>query len=200
MPKTTRTFVAIPIPAPLGDKLVRLQGLLAPQVPAARWTATLPFHLTLAFLGDVAETDLNAVCKAVAQASGPATPFELHIEGVGAFPNPAKPRVLWAGLRAPEPSALQGLQKQVVQALTKVGYRPDERFTPHATLGRIKPDRRGPPPDDLTAVLARLQNWSGGSFTVAEVVTYASTLSPDGPAYATLARAHLTGKKNGPSS
>ena len=104
MPKTTRTFIAIPIPPTPGDKLTRLQNLLAPQVPAARWASTLPFHMTLAFLGDVPDTDLNTVCKAVAQACGPVPPFELRLEGVGAFPSPAKPRVLWAGLQTPEPT------------------------------------------------------------------------------------------------
>ena len=49
-----------------GAKLTRLQTLLEPQVPAARWTRTEPFHLTLAFLGDVHDTDLHKVCKAVA--------------------------------------------------------------------------------------------------------------------------------------
>lgn len=201
MPKTTRTFIAISIPSPLEDKLKRLQNLLAPQVPTARWISTLPFHMTLAFLGDVPDTDLNAVCKAVAQACGPVPPFELRLEGVGAFPSPAKPRVLWAGLQSSEPLVLAGLQRGVVQAVAKVGYRPDDqRFTPHVTLGRIRPDRRDPLPSDLTAILVPHQNWSGGSFPISEVITYASTLSPDGPVYAPLARAPLTGKKSAPSS
>jgi len=201
MPKTTRTFIAIPIPPTLGEKLTRLQNSLAPQVSAARWTSTLPFHMTLAFLGDVPDNDLNTVCKAVAQACGPVSPFELRLEGVGVFPGPTKPRVLWAGLRAPDALALAGLQKSVVLAVTRAGYRPDDqRFTPHTTLGRIRPDRRGPMPGDLTGILAPLQNWSGGSFTVSEVITYASTLSPDGPVYAPLARAPLNGKKTGASS
>jgi 2'-5' RNA ligase len=157
--------------------------------------------MTLAFLGDVLDNDLNAVCKAVTQASGPFPPFELRLEGVGAFPSPVKPRVLWAGLKSLVPSVLAELQEGVVQAVTNVGYRPDDqRFTPHVTLGRIRPDRRGPLPDDLTTILKPHQSWSGGSFLVSEVITYASTLSQDGPAYAPLARASLTGKKTAQSS
>ena len=153
--------------------------------------------MTLAFLGDVPDTDLNTVCKAVAQPCGPVPPFELRLEGVGAFPSPAKPRVLWAGLQTPEPLVLAGLQKGVVQAVTRVGYRPDDqRFTPHTTLGRIRPDRRGPLPGDLTEILASHQSWSGGSFTVSEVITYASTLSPDGPIYAPLGPGSADREKN----
>src|SRR5262249_46019016 len=154
MARTIRTFIAIPIPSANGDRLSRLQTLLASQVPTARWTTTLPFHMTLAFLGDVPDTDLNAVCKAVAQACGPFSPFELHLEGVGAFPSPSKPRVLWAGLRVTEPSALARLHGDVVQAVSNTGYRPDDRrFSPHVTLGRIRPDRHGALPGDLTGIL-----------------------------------------------
>jgi 2'-5' RNA ligase len=198
MPKTTRTFIALPIPPPLGEKLKRLQTLLAPMVPAARWTSTLPFHLTLAFLGDVHESDLNAVCRAVEDASIPFPPFELHLDGVGAFPNPARPRVLWAGLTGKDLSTLNDLQRSIVKAAASTGYRPDDaRFTPHTTLGRIKSDRRSPPPSDLTPVLEPYHSWSGGTFTAREVVTFASSLAPDGPVYTPLSRAPLAGKKTG---
>ena len=53
--------------------------------------------MTLAFLGDVAELDLNRVCQAVAAAAAPFPRFDLRLEGVGAFPEPARPRVIWAG-------------------------------------------------------------------------------------------------------
>jgi 2'-5' RNA ligase len=196
MPKTTRTFVAIAIPAPLGERLTRLQELLAPAIPSARWSTSPPFHLTLAFLGDVPDCDLNIVCLAVAQASSPFTPFELRLEGVGAFPSPARPRVIWAGLDAPDGSPLFDLQRAIVRSVTRVGYRPDgQRFTPHATLGRIRQDRRGSRPGDITAALDALRSWSGGTFEAGEVITFGSTFTPEGPVYAPLARAPLAGKK-----
>src|SRR5262245_8458674 len=119
MPRTTRTFIAIAIPAPLGEKLTRLQAQLAPSVPGVRWTTTSPFHVTLAFLGDVDERDLNDLCKAVAEASAGIPRFEASVEGVGAFPDPARPRVIWAGLTAPDPSPLHELHKEAVRAATK---------------------------------------------------------------------------------
>jgi RNA 2',3'-cyclic 3'-phosphodiesterase len=200
MPRTTRTFIAVAIPEPLGQKLTRLQTLLASEVPAARWSSTPPFHMTLAFLGDVADSDLDAVCRAVAEAASPFSPFELRLEGVGAFPNPSRPRVIWAGLTAPDLTPLLNLQKAIAKGVGKVGYRPDDqKFTPHTTLGRIKSDRRGPRPADLIEVLEPYRTWEGGSFTVSEVITFASTLTPEGPIYARLARAPLAGKKTEPS-
>lgn len=195
MPRTTRTFIALPVPAPAGEKLLRLQARLAPELPSVRWTTTLPFHMTLAFLGDVPDTDLNSVCQAVAGASEPFAPLELSLLGLGAFPAPARPRVLWAGLSTGEMSRLAELRQAVVKAVTRAGYRPDDqRFTPHVTLGRLRGDRRGPPPPDLTDIVAAHQAWAGGTFKAGEVVTYASTLGPHGPAYAPLARGPLRGR------
>ncbi len=56
---------------------------------------------------------------------------------------------------------------------------------------------RGPAPD-LTPLLNHYRTWAAGSFTASECVTFASTLTPDGPAYAPLGRAPLGGRKTGP--
>src|SRR4051794_38316409 len=111
MPRTTRTFIAVPIPAPLGEKLTRLQTHLAHAVAGVRWTTTQPFHMTLAFLGDVDEVDLNQVCNAVGEAVRPFPRFDVRIEGIGAFPDAARPRVIWAGLTAVDLSPLVEMQK-----------------------------------------------------------------------------------------
>ncbi|KAJ3047043.1 hypothetical protein HK102_013013, partial [Quaeritorhiza haematococci] len=66
---TTRTFLAIDVPSPLSERLTKLQARLAPLVPEFRWTDGAPFHMTLAFLGDVPYIDLNAVCEAAAKAA-----------------------------------------------------------------------------------------------------------------------------------
>ena len=84
---------------------------------------------------------------------------------------------------------LHAMQQAVARAAAEVGYRPDDqRFNPHITLGRIKSDRRGPGPPDLTKTLEHHRTWSGGSFTVREVVTFGSTLTPEGPVYTPLAK------------
>ncbi|MDR3620597.1 MAG: RNA 2',3'-cyclic phosphodiesterase [Paludisphaera borealis] len=192
MAQTTRTFIAIPLTDSLGDRLTKLQGRLAPQLPSVRWSETLPFHLTLAFLGDVPYVDLNKICGAVAKASRTVRRFELTITGLGAFPNLARPRVLWAKVEGEGLALLADLHKAVGAALEEVGCIPeDERFSPHITLGRIKPGRSAAQPNSLGAVVARHQTWSLGGFSVGEVVTFSSTVTPEGPAYAPLARAPL---------
>ena len=196
MASTTRTFIAVAVPEAQGQKLTRLQTLLAPDLPGVRWSETSPFHMTLAFLGDVADTDLNDVCRAVASAAEAAEPFDLRLEGLGAFPHPARPRVVWVGATGPGLVPLETLQKEIANAVRGVGHPPDDdRFHAHVTLGRLKPGR-GPSPD-MNPLVKHYRTWSAGSFHVAEAVVFASTLTPDGPIYAPLGRAPLRGGKPG---
>jgi 2'-5' RNA ligase len=193
MPTTTRTFVAIAISEPLGRKLTRLQALLSPEVPRCRWVAGLPFHATLAFLGDVPDADLGGLCAAIASSAHTVDSFEVELNGVGAFPGAARPSVIWAGLTGADLTPLLHLQKQIALAVADFGYQPDARgFHPHVTVGRLKFGRR-PGTCDLSGLLERYRSWSGGVFRVDEVITFASTLGKDGSRYDPLARAPLGG-------
>lgn len=196
--RTTRTFVAVPVPDALTAKLTRLQSLLAPDLAAVRWAEVTPFHVTLAFLGDVADTDLNQVCRTVEDVAAESPPFELRIEGLGVFPNPQQARVIWVGVTGPGVEILQETRARLAPALAAVGYPCDDEFTPHITLGRLK--RRRGDPLDLTPQLNHYRTWAAGVFRVPELVTFQSTLTSDGPAYAPLARAALRGRRNRPSS
>jgi 2'-5' RNA ligase len=147
MPDSTRTFVALEVPTALGEKLRKLQERLTLDVTGVRWTTpSEPFHLTLAFLGEIPHADLHAVCRAVAEAAAGCPPLALRLEGLGAFPDPARPRVLWVGTTGPGLEPLHRLNKSVCQATAALGYPADTRFHPHVTLGRLKP-RRGPSQD-----------------------------------------------------
>lgn len=199
MAQTTRTFIAVPAPDAIGERLEKLQHRLGPKLPAIRWNEAKPFHLTLAFLGDVPYVDLNAICEAVARAARTVRRFELELAGLGVFPNPAKPRVLWAGLTGPGLESLTALREAVVDAVAETGHRPeDNRFSPHVTLGRLKPGGGKSLGSELAAILEAHREWSGGSFTVGEAVAYSSTLTPEGPAYAALARGPLASARNRP--
>ncbi|MFO0909738.1 MAG: RNA 2',3'-cyclic phosphodiesterase [Isosphaeraceae bacterium] len=204
MADTTRTFVAVAVPESLAARLRRLQQDLAPEVPEARMAVTPPFHVTLAFLGDVPHVDLSSVCRAVNAAAEAFSPFELTLQGVGAFPDPTRPRVLWAGLTGPGVETLHALQAVDAQAAAATGYPGDtQAFHPHVTLGRIKSghDRkrggRSQEVRDLTSLLARRLRWFGGNFKVGEVVTFSSSFDPEKRnelVYAPLSRGTLRGK------
>jgi 2'-5' RNA ligase len=103
--------------------------------------------------------------------------------------------VIWAGLTGPQPAHLFDLREHIVRSLAQLGhYTDDSNFHPHVTLGRLKSNRRAAP--DLSVTVERHRSWHGGSFTVLEVVTFASTLGPGGPRYDALSHAPLLGQKN----
>ncbi len=190
MARTTRTFIAVPLSETSVNKVARLQSNLSNSISCIRWVEPKSLHLTLAFLGDVPDTDLHEICGKVKDSVGLLRGFSLDIVGLGTFPDPAKPRVLWAGLQG-DIDALKSLHKAVIVGSTDAGYRPeDERFSPHITLGRIK-QGRGPSPVDLTGVVSRHKLWQAGVLDVAAVITYSSSLTPDGPIYDPLGTARL---------
>lgn len=194
MASSSRIFIAFSVPEVQRTRLGRLQGLIAPEIPNARWVSPAMFHVTLAFLGDVPDVDLNVVCRAVTRACDGFEPFTVNLQALGAFPDPAKPRVAWVGLTGPGIDALGSIQRAVVQAVGEAGYPPeDDRFHPHLTIGHLK-SKKGDGLD-LTPLVAHYRMWSAGNFAVNEVITFASTITPEGPAYMPLAHAALRREK-----
>jgi 2'-5' RNA ligase len=184
-----RTFIAIDPGKAIRDRLISLQEALARAGGEAKWVEPENLHVTLLFLGEVDMLDVPRVCAAVSDAAGKHAVFPMAVEGAGCFPNPRRPRILWAGL---------GLGVQEVCALhdalegplLELGcYRREERqYTPHITLGRVKSER---PTDKLAAALARQAGWKGGETSVREVLVMGSELTPRGPTYTVLSRCKL---------
>ncbi len=197
MKPTTRTFIALPLPEEAKHRLVRLQEELAPGLPAFRWAGLEQLHMTLAFLGDVPDARLAALGDRVAEAVADFEPLTLRVGGLGAFPTLARPRIIWVGLDGPDLASLRRLRESVVRAAKASGAHPaDDRFTPHITIGRLRPGRGRPP--DLRPILDPLGDWSAGSHQVDNVVVYASFLSPQGPTYTVLANAPMKAGKTRP--
>jgi RNA 2',3'-cyclic 3'-phosphodiesterase len=194
MLERTRVFIAIAIPKSLERKLAQLQTELEPAVPGFRWASALPFHLTLAFLGEIPNRDLNAIGQVAAESAQPINPFELEVKGLGAFPSASRPRVIWAGVTAPNLKPLCDLQESLVSSLERIGHPPDDqRFTPHVTLGHRKRGRGGA--GSLAGLIERYRFWSAGQFRVADVQVFASTPGRAGSVYTVLSKGALVGKK-----
>jgi 2'-5' RNA ligase len=111
------------------------------------------------------------------------------VEAVGCFPNPRRPRTVWAGV-GEGGAELVALHDALEPPLLDLGcYRREERqYTPHITLGRVKSDR---PTDRLAQVLTKNAKWQGGTTEVREVLVLSSELTPQGPVYTVLSRAKL---------
>ncbi|HTT16719.1 MAG TPA: RNA 2',3'-cyclic phosphodiesterase [Thermoplasmata archaeon] len=96
-----------------------------------------PQHLTLRFLGEVAPERNDRLAERLSGVARAHRPFTIRLEGVGAFPSPARPRVVWVGVTAGR-SELVALADAVRAALEPEFGRAAEPFVPHLTLWRVR--------------------------------------------------------------
>lgn len=154
-----------------------------------RWVPETDLHITVQFLGDVPDGPVAAIGAALSAAVRHVKPFDLGLDGFGAFPDFAAPRVLWIGVeRHP---ALELLTNDVAGALRPLGFEPELRpFQPHLTIGRLAGDAASVAGPDLETVAATL-DYAG----VIPVVGLDLMVSRRGPGlrYESLYRAELGG-------
>ena len=190
MPRRVRTFIAVDLGKTLRDRLVSLQENLARAAADVKWVEVENLHITLLFLGEVDERELPSMCRAVSVVCGRHDRFSLGVETVGCFPNPRRPRVVWAGVGDGGPE-LVALHDDLEPPLQELGcYRREERqYTPHITLGRVKSDGSA---EALAAVLTKKAAWNAGTdVEVQELLVMSSELTKQGPMYAILSRGKL---------
>jgi 2'-5' RNA ligase len=132
---------------PPQDVLEDLEEFLGPRQEAAqgsgelRWTRPEGWHLTLAFMANVPERSLDDLHERLTRAGSRRDPFTLRLAAGGAFPNPARAKVLYAGVEG-EPEALEELRRLATGARAaagKAGAPADgAAFRPHLTLARMR--------------------------------------------------------------
>ena len=135
-----RTFVAIFPPPEVREALFQA----ARKLPASkdfRLVARERIHLTLKFLGDVAEGDLDNVKRALQPIRERHDPFEVSTSTFGAFPSERKASILWAGIEEGK-EHLRAVAENVEDLLAPTGFDRETRpYLPHLTLGRARSRR-----------------------------------------------------------
>jgi 2'-5' RNA ligase len=186
-----RTFIAVGIDKTIRDHAVALQESLGRSGADVKWVEPENLHVTLLFLGEVQDRTVPDVCRAVTDVAAGLAPFEMTIEGAGAFPNARRPKTLWVGVGDGRQEVV-ALHDALEPPLLDLGcYRREERqYTPHLTVGRVKGDAGA---DQLAAALARRADWRGGQVRVREVLVMSSELRSEGPTYTVLGRGKLGG-------
>ena len=164
-----RLFIAIDPPETVRKQIITLLG----KVPTGKTVPPHQLHLTLRFIGEVDTKKFKEIQNSLRQIK--IESFELRFVGVGCFPTPKRPRVLWAGLL--DSSPLIELKKEIDQVLKKTGLEEENRpFHPHLTLARIK----FPKSNILDSFLQDNFNFQTESFDVKDFHLYSSQLTPKG--------------------
>ncbi|MDC3954103.1 RNA 2',3'-cyclic phosphodiesterase [Polyangium jinanense] len=186
---TRRLFLAVDPGDECHTRIAEAVSRARVHAPRARWVRTEGIHVTLVFLGAVEESLVPAVVAKVEGVAVRHAPLTLRFEGAGCFGG-RKPRVLWIGVEGDVP-ALGLVHKELSEALTEVGYVPEERlFSPHLTLARAG---FGGTDAGLWAAARALAGESFGEVNVRELVLYESVLSAAGARYEAVARLPLGG-------
>lgn len=139
-----RLFIAVNFPAVVRRSIAGIGSELEDAGIPARWVRPADIHLTLKFLGELDRDRLADVKAAVGEVASRTGSMILHLGGVGAFPSPRRPSVIWVGVDSGP--RLRLLHDALDRRMTEFGVaREDRPFRPHVTLGRV--NRRAEPGD-----------------------------------------------------
>jgi len=183
-----RVFLAIEIPDAVREALT---GPLEAQQElrgAIRINPVDRMHLTLHFLGHLARPMVEQLQPALAAVVLRHQRFRLAAQGVGAFPNISRPRVLWAGITGDDLPRLTALQLELGDGLRTADVTVEgDRFHPHLTLGRVRRPLTAPERAVLRDWSTRWGAAAFGEVPVDQVRLMRSQLGGGPPRYTTLA-------------
>lgn len=186
-----RLFIAIEIPAEIQQNIQEKTSNLRRGLDSlVRWVPVENMHLTLKFLGDVSPSNVEFLTQMLRNESDAVQPFSMHLAGVGSFPNPKRPRVIYIGIQAP--AALDALHRGIESAARKLGYSSEDRpFSAHLTLGRVKQNITATDQQKIRRLIEGTQVDLPGTARVDSVHLYKSDLQPGGSVYTRLYSAPL---------
>lgn len=168
-----RLFTGLALDRNVQSALEQALRELRPLAPL-NWSPVENLHITSKFIGEWPEPRLGELTRALA--SMPAPPaFDLTVAHFGYLPNPHRPRMLFAGVKAgPE---LAELARRTEDALVPLAIAKEARpYTPHLTLARIGSQSIRA----LREHIAKMKNPEFGSYPVSEFHLYLSTPRPGG--------------------
>jgi 2'-5' RNA ligase len=168
-----RLFVAVPLPDTVRETLQKLSRRLQDEVPFQKWTHPADLHITLQFLGDTPDAKLGDLQETLQDVAAVQTDYSLSLSGLGAFGPPARPSILWTGLKG-DTAQLEAVHRAVVAATSKHGYEPEDRpFRPHITLARRY---NGSGPFSKAALAPFEKEVQGSEWTADRITLYRSHL------------------------
>ena len=185
-----RLFFAVELSVEVRAGCARLAGRLEHHLGGAKWVRPELMHITVKFLGNTPEDQVADVVEAGFAAVRGAAACRLEVAGLGAFPKPGRPRIIWAGLRG-DIQPLAEVVDRLESALEELGFPREKRgFFPHITLARARRGQRLP---SMVELAAKHEDSTLGSLSVSHLTLLESELTRSGPIYTEAARFPLEG-------
>jgi RNA 2',3'-cyclic 3'-phosphodiesterase len=180
---TLRCFLAVELEAPMRAEIAHIGASLGGELSGARFTPADNLHLTLKFMGELAQSAVERLAEQAAAKLAREPGFEVTLEGLGAFPNAREARVFWLGVSRGG-GALARLARKLDATAARFGVPKEKRpYQAHLTLARLR--EPAPIPLERIAAPGPLQ------LAVERVTLFESRLAPSGARHIPLARLSL---------
>lgn len=186
-----RAFIALEIAHELQQIIHKETARLRNRIGRlVRWVPPGNMHLTLKFLGNISPASVDILTQMIRTEAEACRPFDMQVGGLGCFPGPKRPRLIYIGLQAP--AELAALQKGIESATARLGYAAEVRgFSPHLTLGRVRQNISASDQQKIRGGLEETRIDALGTARVDSVHLYNSDLKPTGSVYTRLFSAPL---------
>ncbi len=187
-----RAFIAVNLSQEILERIEQVSSDIQAQLKdvPVRWVPVDNIHLTLKFLGNVSTANLEILKDILGKVVSNHHECDISVGGIGAFPKPQSPRVIWIGMEVPQ--ELVDMQHDIEVETARLGYSREHRpFSPHLTFGRVS---RNASAQDVRVIAEVLENFKVGFLGATRLNTvylYRSDLKPDGAVYTPIFSAAL---------
>ncbi len=182
MSNSIRSFLAFDIESDtVLNRFATAQKLLVQTGADLKLVEPQNIHITVRFLGNTTPAMVEKIFEEMKEVQF--TPFNVQINGLGAFPDLRYSRIVWAGITEGA-DRLKNVFSQLEPRLRGLGFTPDPRgFSPHLTIARVRSGRNKA---QLAELITENANYDFGIIKAQCLRLKKSDLTPRGPIYSTL--------------
>jgi 2'-5' RNA ligase len=181
-----RAFFALPLPDTVSADIAEALGQVKNEFTEVKWVKKHALHITVQFLGDIDEEQLEECIELLKHPSLQRSPISVSYEGVGQFPHKGRPRVFYCMIHRgyEQCAAVYNEVSSLLPPSIKTDTKP---FTPHITLGRVKQGVKPPYKDRIAEAFKGI----AGEFLIDRIVLFESILKHQGAEYREVAAAQF---------
>lgn len=164
-----RSFIGIPLNNTAQNEIFKVY----PKIKDLRYTKKENLHITVKFLGEVKEENIEKIKKVIEDSCNNIEKFEISCNRLSSFPTLTSAKVIWVNVDDGA-KIIEKIYDKLENKFVEAGFMKENRkFIPHITIARAGNTV------DITGYLRKFDIKS-----IAEsIVLYRSDLKPNGPIY-----------------
>lgn len=179
MPKF-RGFIAIDIDSL--PKLVEFENKIKQTGAHVKLVEPKNIHITLKFLGDTDEEQIDEIEKIMKNSVEGTDPFNIQLKSTGVFPNQNYIKIIWIGIHNGDQIGI--IANKIDEELSEIGFKKEKRgFSAHLTIARVKSAKNK---EQLMQIIEKYKEFEFADIKVDSIKLKKSDLTPKGPIYTTL--------------